>query len=254
MKPSLKLSIAAATLTLSSGLSRAVVIFDGISDVAAHSVASTPNSFMGEAVNLDAAGFSAALNSISSFEVGVGNVTGAGITARPVRLNMWVYQTYTPSATATPVFSNQIGTPGSPSFVFDFPSFTLANGTLLVATLTMGTPLVLTPTSGTTIGLALNWQVDNGAGFVSLNGFTTPVHANVAPTVGSNATGGAPAFGYYRNAANEADGNFLGTSARNIGNDSGLLLRINGPNPVPEPAATTLGLVFGVTLLSRRRR
>ena len=244
----------AATFTLSAGVSHAVVIFDGISDVTVNNVASPPNSFMGEAVNLDAAGFSAALNSISSFDVGLGNVTGTAITARPVRLNMWLYQTYTPSSTATPVFSNQIGTPGSPSFVFDFPSITLNTGSLILTTLTLGTPVVLTPTSGTTIGIALNWQVDNGAGFVSLNGLTTPVHANVAPTVGSNATGAAPTFGYYRNAASESDGNFLGTSARNIGNDSNLLLRINAPNPVPEPAATALGVVFGLTLLNRRRR
>jgi len=256
MKPSLPgiLSVAAAVFTLSTGGACAAVVFDGISDVASVNLATAPNTFMGQAINLDAGTFSAGLNSVSSFEVGLANVTGTNIVSRPVRLNMWLYQTYTPSAAATPVFSNQVGTAGSPSFIFDFPSLSLNTGFVTLATLTLAAPVVLTPTSGTTIGIGLSWQVDQGAGFVTLANFTTPVHAGVPPSVGTNATGSAPVFGYYRNASNEANGNFLGTSARNIGNDSGLLLRINSPDAVPEPATTVIGAVFGLTLLTRRRR
>lgn len=252
------LTFAASVLTFSTGASRAVVLFDGISDVTAFNVApATGHAFMGEAVALDAGAFSAALNSITSFDVGVGNLSGTNIVGLPVRLNMFLWNTSTPSSTTAPAFADQIGTAGSPTFVFDFASFTLNTGFLTVATLTLASPLTLTPTSGTTIGISLNWQVNQGAGFVNVPNFTTIIHGGAgqpAPTVGTNVTGAAPNFGYYRSASGETNGNFLGTSARNVGTDSGLLLRINGPDPVPEPTATVLGAVFGLTVLSRRRR
>ena len=248
------LALATTVFTLGTASSNAAVLFDGIGNVLSVSLAGVPNTFMGAAVNLDSAALSAGGSRISSIEAGLINTTGTSFSNTTLRLNVWIYLSYNPAAGTNPAFSNQVGSPGAPSFVFDFPNSSITTGTVGIFEGILATPLTVTPTSGTTVGFAFNWQVDQGGGFVSLTGFDVPVHANVAPPVGNNAVGASPTFGYFRNAAGEADGNFLGTSARNIGNDSGLLFAINGPDTVPEPAATALGLVFGVTLLGRRRR
>ena len=245
------------TLASTAPSSRAVVLYDGISDVTAVGVGNNAgNTFMGEGLALDVGSFSAALNQISSFEVAIANVSGAAISA-PVRLNMWLYQTFDPSSIApAQVFSNQLGTPGSPTFTFDFANISLANNTYGTTTLTLGAPVTITPTSGTAMGIALNWQMDQGAGFVNVPGVTTLVRGGAGqppPTVGTNLTGTAPIFGYFRNASGEVNGNFLSTSVRQIGDNSGLFMRINGPDPIPEPAPAVLSIFFGLTLLRRRR-
>jgi MYXO-CTERM domain-containing protein len=59
-------------------------------------------------------------------------------------------------------------------------------------------------------------------------------------------------MGYYRSANNESDGNFRGNSWRNIGANSGLLLRIYAQD-VPAPGALALLGLAGIAGNRRRR-
>ena len=253
------LFISAAALFITTATSHsAITLFDAITDVTGgFGVGGAPgNTFMGQALTLDGPSFSAASNSILSFEIGLANTTGAAINA-PVRLNLWIWQGYDPAAAApTGVFSSQVGTPGTPTVVSDFGVITLDNNRFATATTTLNTPISVNPLNGTTIGITINWQIDQGAGFVNLPGFTTLVRGGTGqpgPVIGENLVGAAPNFGYYRNAGGETNGNFLSSSARNVGANSSLYLTINGPDPIPEPATAMLASVFCLTLLRRRR-
>ncbi len=265
------IGICALALTALAGSASAQVLsvpasnryFDSISNATTFSGVATGsapitgvgNIQTGMIVNL--ANFTAGSTQLSGIDVPIANLTGTNITARPVRLNMWIWQTSTVSTTATaPVFSNllDLGNGASaPSLVLNIPSFTLATG--FFETRSFSVPaFTINPTAGSTVGFSFNWQVDNGAGFVSVLNLNTTViggATQLAPATGTNfltaATGG-----YFRSANSTIDvnGQFANGSARNIGNNSGVPFAVY---TVPTPgAAALLGLASAAVL--RRRR
>ena len=112
----------------------------------------------------------------------------------------------------------------------------------------------MTVTSTGPIGVVLNWRINrnDGQGFVLLGGLSQVIigGANaVAPAVGTNNFGGVN-LGYYRSAGAETNGNFLGTSSRNVGANSGMLFRVY---TTPTPGSLAL-LGLGGLVAARRRR
>jgi hypothetical protein len=214
----------------------------------------------GMAVFLD--NFTAGSSQIRFMEVPIGNLTAANITARPLRVNVWLWETVNVANITTggtsPVFAQikDLGNgPTNPTAVFNFSSITLATGSLAVASLDFGTPFTLSPTNGTAdlIGVSWNIQVDNGAGFVSVAGLNTTViggATTLAPLVGDNLFGPPPAGAYFRSANSTVDinGQFAGGSSRQVGNNSGVPFSLF----IPEP--TTLSLLAGVGIVALRRR
>jgi hypothetical protein len=104
------------------------------------------------------------------------------------------------------------------------------------------------------IGITLNWTINrqDGNGFVLLGGLSQVIVGGataVPPTVGTN-NFAAPLLGYYRSASAETNGNFLGTSSRHIGNNSGLLARVY---TVPAPSSLALLGLGGLAAVRRRR-
>lgn len=248
------IALTLSSLLLSAPVVRAAVtLYDAATGFTSVSTAPSPgHTFMGQALNLDATRF-ATNKSISIIRTAVANVSGVTQTGN-LRLNVWFWQTYTPTAVSpTGVFSGQLGTLGSPTTIFDFGSVTLLNSNFSTVQADYSTPVTVNPTSGTTIGVTLNWQLDSGSGFVNVVGLTTPIHGGngqLAPSVGSNATGIAPNFGYYRNVSGENDGNFLSGSQRNIGANSALYLQLEA---VPELGTTSMVMLAGLIMLYRRR-
>lgn len=239
--------------------------YDNATTFAGVSSASSPTAGLGNlqtgmAVFLD--NFTAGTSQIKFMEVPIGNLTGAAITARPVRINVWIWETVNVANIVTggtsPVFAQikDLGNgPSNPTAVFTFPSLTLANSSLTGTTLDFGTPFTLNPTNttGDLIGVAWNVQVDNGAGFVSVAGLNTTIiggAAQAAPLVGDSLFGPPPTGAYFRSANSTVDvnGQFAGGSSRQVGNNSGVAFSLY----IPEP--TTLSLLAGVGLVALRRR
>lgn len=114
-----------------------------------------------------------------------------------IRIQFW--ETF--DSGANPIFSGAAG--GVQTFTIPGPVNLTAN-TFTPIDLTFATPVVL---SGLENGFAINYQGDNGAGFVSLDSLTSLIRANGAIAVGMNTPNGVnfvgPTFGFYRNAANQ---------------------------------------------------
>ncbi len=209
---------------------------------------------------------------ISGFDLSLLNSTGAAIsnTAGTIaRLNWWIWNTATPGAgtsTTVTVMSNLAGS-GAADFNLGALSAPFANNSLLfigtggagaagfppVAGLTGGVsfaPVSITSTSG--IGFAFRWDLstDNGVTFTQPNGLTSTITgAGPAPTVGTNGLGGL----YYRSpqvSTTDNNGNFAQGSARQIGANSGVIMRVY---TVPAPASAAL-LGLGGLVATRRRR
>lgn len=271
--------VACAGMALSSAALADVVGYDGMSGQpgAAWQVpsgggttASTGNRFLGVPINL---GAGASNTTITGFDTTMLNNTGAALTFQTgwqISLNYWVYNSWTPSATTSPAFGNLAGA-GSSALTFNATTTVNANsfffftqnsspgpGQVPAAGTTPGiaiTPVTVNSTGP--IGVVLNWTINrnDGAGFVQLGGLTQVIvgGANaVAPSVGSNAFGGVN-LGYYRSAsaANDLSGNFAGSSARNIGANSGMLMRVY---TVPTPGSLAVLGLGGMVATRRRRR
>ena len=116
---------------------------------------------------------------------------------------------------------------------------------------TLATPLQLT--SSQNWGMTFNWQTETATPgtYVSTNNFNALLRTTGAFAVGTPDFA-APNYGYYRNAGGENTGNFLFSSSRNIGVNSGVYMRAYA-DAVPEP--TTLGAIAlaGMGLIARRR-
>lgn len=267
IKAAVLFSAAALTVGVMSSSASAQVYWDNLTNattfagVASSSapVAGQGNLQTGMALLLGG-GFVPGVSQISEIQVPLGNLTPAAITNRPVRLRVWIWESVNTAAigtgSTTPVFSQLKDTgagAGNPTLTFTLPSLTLNSGSLTVLTGTFA-PITLTPTTSTLIGISFNWQVNNGAGFVSAAGLNTTIiggTAQAAPLVGSNLFGPAPAGAYFRSANSTVDvnGQFAGGSARNVGNNSGVPFIL----AVPEPTAMGLLAPMGVALVRRRR-
>ena len=201
---------------------------------------------------VDLANFTAGTSTITGLDVPIGNLTGTPITALPVRLNVWFWNTVSVTAAgAVPLFSDQVvglGGPTQPTLVLQINSLTLNTGFL---TQVIGTfpSLAVAPTFGSRIGISFNWQIDNGAGFVNVLNLNTTViggATQVAPATGTN--GFAPPVGGYLRSANsdvDVNGQFAAASARNIGANSAVpfaIYGISGLTPVITGACCIAGV------------
>lgn len=235
------------------------------------SLASTGSRFLGGAVVL-----AGGATTITGFDTTMLNNTGAALTLPAggrLRFNYWVYNTWQNTAGTNPAFANLAGNGSvdinigaapinvaSNSFFFfaqnasPGPGLTPAAGTLPGIAIN---PITVAPTGSLipdAIGIVFNWQLDrnDGNGFVLVGGLTQLLvggNQTVAPAVGTNAFA-APNMGYYRSASAEVNGNFLGSSSRNIGVNSGMYMRVYS---VPAPGAAAL-LGLGGLIAARRRR
>lgn len=242
------------------------------SAVTAPAPAGSGNRQMGSIVNL--AGTD---NQISGFDLAIVNATGAAIANNPgtlARLNFWVWNTSTQGAsTSTLAFSNLAGA-GTVDFNLGALTAPFANNTLLfistgaagaagfppLAGVTPGAPAFapITVTSLTGIGIVYRWDLstDNGQTWTQPNGLTSLITGGAtapAPTVGTNGMLASPTFGYYRSpqsTTTDINGNFAQGSARQVGNNSGVVQRVF---TVPAPASMAL-LGLGGLVAGRRRR
>jgi hypothetical protein len=231
----------------------------------------TGNRQMGQAVTL-----ATGTNAITGFDLAVVNATGAPISnaaGSRLRLNYWIWNTVTPGASTTTAAFSNIATSASVEADLSLLSGPFATGTLLffangasqgpgltpLAGLTPGVSFAPVTITSSTVGLAFSWDLstDNGTTWTSPNNLTTLITGGAstgAPSAGSNPTIGAPVGGYYRSpnlaGAVDGNGNFAQGSARQIGNNSGLVLRVYS---VPTPASAAL-LGLGGLVAARRRR
>lgn len=228
------------------------------------SAASTGNRYLGVPITIAGSDLT-----ITGFDATLLNNSGAAITFQPgwqVACNYWIWNTWTPSNTAAPAFTNLAGN-GSVPFTFNAP-LTLNNNTFLFITQNVSPGPGITPPAGTlpgipiapttvasagTIGIVMNWKINrqDGNGFVELGGLTQVIVGGAfapPPVIGTNDFA-APNFGYYRSASAENNGNFLGSSSRQIGANSGMMIRVY----VPTPGSLAL-LGLGGFLATRRRR
>lgn len=203
------------------------------------SIASTGNRFMGVPFRL--AGPSMV---ISGFDTTMINNTGAVLNLEAgwrVSCNYWIWNAWVPGEPYA--FADLAGS-GSSVFTLD-ASVSIAPGAVLFFAANQSPGAGVVPPAGTapgvpidpvgvsslgTLGITLNWSIDrrDGAGFVSVGGLSQLVVGGasaVPPSVGGNGFFGST-LGYFRSVAGEHDGNFLNTSARQIGANSGLLLRV----------------------------
>lgn len=209
----------------------------------------------GMAVALD--NFTPGVSPVQQMDLPIVNTSGSSIVSRPMRLNVWIWQTINAATTATdPQFSDLLDLgngPGNPTSIFLFPSVSINNNTFATATVDFGAPFTISPTTASNIGIAFNWQVDNGSGYTNLSGLNTGVTGGgttPAPLVGTNLLGG-PNFGYFRSANSTIDinGQFAAGSARNVGINSAVPF---GLYIIPEPGS--LCIVLGAIAVMLRRR
>jgi len=229
-----------------------VLLFDSITGSTPSGTTSTPNTYMGEPVNGSLLG--GATPSLTGIDCAIVNFTGTTINTTDLQLHFTVWGSH--STASSPVFSNNLGTFNvdfGPVSNFATSSFLNVEGATPGVTpgITLATPLALP--SNQHIGFTFNWTIADQTGTqVSMNNLNALLRTTGAFAVGTPDFA-APNYGYYRNAGGETNFNFLNTSSRNIGANSGVYMRAFVA-AVPEP--TTLGLAgLGlVGLVARRRR
>ena len=267
--------VALAGLTAGASIASAqVVAFDAISGVTSLSVpagggsaASTGSRQLGQAINLNTSVVGSAPQ-IVGFDYSLLNNTGASITLQGLALNYWVWGNWTPGngTAAAPAFGTLLGS-GTVPFTLGPSGFTLpanqfawvtgdgtqGGGGLLPG---VGIAPITIPDATQPIGIVFQWvgTTTVGGTLNTIGGLTGVISGGttaIPPSIGSNAFG-APgsAQGYYRSAGAESNGNFLQSSARNIGANTNLLTRVWA---VPSPATASL-LALGGLVAARRRR
>jgi hypothetical protein len=260
MKFSYLAPLAAAVLSGVSSV-QAAVVYDGLSnisvlypalDTSINPGGSVGNRYLGGALNL--ANFSPG-DALSGINLRMVNQSGAAIVSSPVRLNVWLWNSV-PLSVGGLAFSNQVGSPGAPTAVFNLGNINLNVNSSIPVAVTFPTPVVLNPTSGNVVGITLNYQVFNGSTWESISSVNSGVvggGSQAAPLVGSNALGSAPNFAFFRsvNTATDTTGNFSSASNRNIGVNSGLPIMLV---TVPEPGTVTLAIGAAAMVFTRRRR
>lgn len=260
MKFSYLAPFAAAVLSGVSSV-QAAVVYDGLSnisllypalDTSINPGGSVGNRYLGGALNL--ANFTPG-DALSGINLRMVNQSGAPIVSAPVRLNVWLWNSV-PLTVGGLAFSNQVGSPGAPTAVFNLGNINLNINSSIPVAVTFSTPVSLNPTSGNVIGITLNYQVFNGSTWESITNVNSGVvggGSQAAPLVGSNALGSAPNYAFFRsvNTATDTTGNFSSTSNRNIGVNTGLPIMLV---TVPEPGTATLAIGAAAMVFTRRRR
>lgn len=240
------------TLLLSSAAAKADLVFDNFTsfengDPNAHVsvTSSTPNTFMGGAYNL-----LTGTTAITGFDVYPANISGSDYTGLKINIFVWgsVNTSGTVNAT-TPAFGNLLGSYSlTSSGTFTTGYYYSFDGTPVGVNpgITLTTPLAI---SSPTIGLTFNIQgTTDGVNYSSVNTLTTLIKYGVTPDVGSEVFNG-----YYRNAANEVNGNFT-SSLRSLGQQNqSLAVRVYGV-VVPEPTTLALAGLGALALVIRRRQ
>ena len=232
-------------------LSNYSLLYPG-SDVSTSPTGTAGNRYLGGALNL--ANFTPG-DALSGINLRLVNQSGSAIVSSPVRLNVWLWNSV-PLTVGGSAFSDQVGSPGAPTAVFNLGNISLNNSTSMPVAVSFGTPVTLNPTSGNVIGITLNYQVFNGSTWESISSVNSGVvggGSQAAPVVGSNVLGTSPNFAFFRsvNTASDTSGNFLTSSSRNIGVNSGLPITLV---TVPEPGTATLAIGAAAMVFTRRRR
>jgi uncharacterized protein (TIGR03382 family) len=268
--------VSALMLSVTAGAKADIVSYDHMTNQPATawnllsgggSPASTGSRFLGSVITL-----AGGATTITGFDATMVNNTGAALTftaGQQVRLNYWIWNNWTPSVGTDPAFSNLAGSGNvgfnvgglslpANNFLFFTQNAAAGPGQVPAASTLPGIAITpVTVASSGPIGITLHWQINrnDGAGFVPLGGLSSVVVGGVggtavAPVVGTNNFGGVN-LGYYRSASAENNGNFLGSSARNIGPNSGAMLRVY---TIPSPGAAALLGLGGAVALRRRRK
>ena len=224
------------TITISS-----VLLFDSFTGATLTTTGSTPRNFIGFPMTLGAAAGTSNINVMS----GTAYMSSqAAVNYTNIRLNVTFWATASGATSgATPAFSNSLGT-----YTYDFGALNAAANIYYPYAFTLPAGVTLPTQTG---GITLNWQGDTGAGPVTTDNLTSLLRYGSALTTGSLTLGTAGTNGYYRNAASETNGNFLGSSFRAFGGvtNQGLALRLSGapgltsdttaPSVVVTPTGTT---------------
>lgn len=207
------------------------------------------NRWVGQAINLDPASPSL---TITGFDVPVTHTSSSAtpISASNLRLRVRIYDTHNPSG--SPVFgsllsdqtiASPLGT--APGFIMHLP-FTSSPHFAL--------PTPVTVTGLTTVGIAMIWEVNHGAGWVVDP--TVPVAGFVsaaAPTVGSTAMPVADGLYLRHLAAGAPFGNFNPSDLATYGDAANAGIDMRVFVAVPAPGATGLLALAGLAAGRRRR-
>lgn len=210
-------------INLSDGPSRGTdpIVYDSFTTaVGLTTTTGTPRSVMGGVVTLSGAGPQV---DISAINVYAASTAAASYTN--VRVNIQLWDTYT--AAGVPVFS----APAGALITADLGPLVAALNTFSVVTVTLPAPVRLN--SLTSKGVAVSYQVDTGSGLATTDNMTSLLTYNGAVSVGSNALNSGN--GFFRNASNRSDYNFLSTDLRTFTGitDAGLGLILYGNASVP---------------------
>ncbi len=237
------LALALATLCVAGTASAQNVVFDSITGQLTPSLPTATRTYMGQ-------GFTPALggNFITGGSVNLASAATVNYTNLTLRIQFWGTFDSTGGGSATGlVFSNPIGAP----ILFNAGAFAATANTFNTFTFTLGTPVALVGTGP--FGITFSFQGDTGTGLASTDNLTTLVRTG-ALAAGTNNTGTAPNFGYFRNASGRTDFNFQSNDFRQIGANSALSFTLTA---VPEPGTVATFAVGGMALLGvaiRRRR
>lgn len=215
---------------------------------------STPRTYMGD-------GFTnTSLNAnsrIAVTDISVFLVSATAQTYTDVLARIQFYNSYDPNALS--VFSN----PAGPLLTIDLGMQTFAANTIYQFNITLPTPTSIT-LMGNNFGFAQNFQGSTviGVAPADTTNLTSLITYNTGATgfaAGQITTGGAPNYGYYRNASGRTDFNFIGNSGttdqRSLGfANQGIGIIINGTiTQVPEPSTYAM-MAGGVAMLGAMMR
>ncbi len=256
-----RLAPLAAMLLSGVATVQSAVVYDSLSNLSllfpalessTNPVGTFGNRYLGGALNL--ANFTPG-DALSGINLRMINQSGAAILAAPTRLNVWLWNSV-PLTSGGLAFSNQVGSPGAPTAVFNLGNVTLATNSSIPVAVSFPTPVALNPTSGNVVGITLNYEVFLDGFWQSVSSVNSGAlggGSQAAPLIGSNAIGASPNFGFFRsvNTGTDSTGNFSTSSVRNIGVNSGLPIMLV---TVPEPGTASLAIGAAALVFVRRRR
>lgn len=207
------------------------------------------NRWVGQAINLDPASPSL---TITGFDVPVSHASSsaAPISASNLRLRVRIYDTH--NASGSPVFGSLLSDQTITSPLGTAPGFTMHLPFTSFPHFALPTPV--TVTGLTTVGIAMIWEVNHGAGWVVDP--TVPVDGFVSaatPTVGSSAMPVADGLYLRHLAAGAPFGNFNPSDLATYGGAANAGIDMHVFVAVPAPGATGLLTLAGLAAARRRR-